>query len=635
MLDAGKIHRYPWPYIWLIELLSAGAVTLAMLLFGRDLLRYLWAASGTDRALYTSVPFLPEIVLAINGGQVVRFIEPIGPLSTLLPALGWLALALLMAILLRNSTPTLRTSPRGMLVEFAGGWLPVPWENFRTIKVTEAAERFVLLAETDGQQLTGWHRCYSMIYRFGFRPGFLITSAISDFDALVKTLLAETDRVARALDNASPAQVQEEASSPLFRFLMNPAAFFAQRSAAVAPPAEASVATPALAGSADRVRGTYPARITAALKWGTGVLAALVVLRYLVLLVSFLALTFPELLRLPLIDRLELRVVPAPWWLLVAAHLLLFGMLALLLAVRNLLPTLEAHAEGLTVRYSGGDRIVPWERIKAVKVTEFSEQSQVILIQFTGGLPLMARLASLIYDGSLLPGVLATSAMSNFEPLLQRIVLEVMRHPSTPTVEDETPIFQSDARSDALLLSFQSSTAIDRLVEESKATPDTMALQLGRVLHAARPMLLLALLPALILFGERALVQGVLPDVRLLASVLVLFLLSLLEWPLVAIVSIVLDEMSGGGEEGNRAVYLYPAIQLPRALPLLGALVLTLLAVPVLPTLLWLGAIGLSFLLAAGLWGALYDWRGGQLLAGGLVPVVFQLFILIGYLVQR
>ena len=62
--------------------------------------------------------------------------------------------------MLRNSLPTIRTSPRGMLVEFGGSWLPIPWETLRAIKVTEdlAAERFVLLAETYPQQLTGWHR---------------------------------------------------------------------------------------------------------------------------------------------------------------------------------------------------------------------------------------------------------------------------------------------------------------------------------------------------------------------------------------------------------------------------------------------------------------------------------------------
>jgi hypothetical protein len=353
------------------------------------------------------------------------------------------------------------------------------------------------------------------------------------------------------------------------------------------------------------------------------------------MLLSFLALTFPDLRRLPVFDRLELRELPAPWWLLVAAHLALLALLALLLAIRNLLPALEARREGLMVRYVGRDVTVPWQRIKAVKVTEFSERSQVVLIQFSGGLPPGARLASLIYDGSMAPGVLVTSALANFEPLLQRIILEVMRHPSAPETSGETPIFQSDARSDALLLTFQSSSAIDQLVEEAKTRPESMALAPGAVLRAARPMLLLALFPALMLFCERAFVVGVLPDARLVITALVLFLLSLLEWPLVAIVSIVLDEMSGGGEEGNRAVYLYPLVQLPRALPLLGALIMTLLAAPLLPSLLWLAAIGWSFLLAAGLWGALYDWRGGQLLAGGLAPVVFQLFILIGYLIVR
>jgi hypothetical protein len=107
----------------------------------------------------------------------------------------------------------------------------------------------------------------------------------------------------------------------------------------------------------------------------------------------------------------------------------------------------------------------------------------------------------------------------------------------------------------------------------------------------------------------------------------------MLEWPLVCLISVILDEMTGGGEEGNRAFLLYPLTQLPRLLPLTGALIMVLLGVPILPVLFWIGAIGWSFLLAAGLWESLYDWRSGQLLAGGLVPVVFQLLILLAYLV--
>lgn len=626
-----QIHRYPR---WLsvpIELICTLAVVATLAQFGRDLLRFLWDTRGIDAALFRRIPFLPEIVLAINGVRGSADRERIDILTQLLPSLAWLALALLLALLLRNSLPTVRTSPRGILVEFAGGWLPIPWETLHSIKVTEdlAAERFVLLAETTGGQLTGWHRFYSLIYRLGFRRGFLIISAISDFDGLIKTLLSESDRVARVLENVKPTRLQEEASSPLFRFLLGPASFFSRRTKTevgthvVAPPV----------ASGNIVRGVYPRRITTIFTWGAGLLAMLLLLRYAILWLKFLAITFPALRPLPVFNRLDLRQLPAPWWLLVAAHLLVLILLGVLVALRNLLPELEARDGGLAVRYFQNWIVIPWSRICAIKVTEFSPESQIVLIQTTGGRPISARLSSLIYDGSLAPGVLVTSASSNFELLLQRVILEVTRSQSERAMPIESPILQSDARSLLLMMSFRAGTTIDRLVEESRADEETKQLTPARLLRAAGPMLWLALPPALLTFCERAIQQGILPDGRLLVGMIALFLLSLLEWPLVCLVSLALDEMTGGGEEGNRVFYLYPLVQLPRLLPLVAALIMVLLGVPFLPVLLWIGAIGWSFLLAAGLWEALYDWSGGQLLAGGLVPVVFQLLILLAYLV--
>jgi hypothetical protein len=145
-------------------------------------------------------------------------------------------------------------------------------------------------------------------------------------------------------------------------------------------------------------------------------------------------------------------------------------------------------------------------------------------------------------------------------------------------------------------------------------------------------MALLALAPALLVFFDHSVAQGLLPDSRLVIAMVVLFVLGLLEWPLVCLGAQTFDEMTGGGEEGNRPFYLYPSVQLPRLLPLGGALVAAILGIPYLPVLLWLGGVFWSFLLAAGLWEALYEWRGTQLLAGGLVPVVFQLLIVLGYL---
>lgn len=625
-MNVEKVHSYPRRFTAAIEVLSAIGVAIAVALLGRDLLRLLWRFYSVDTSLYARISWLDDLVTLIGGARTT--VAP-GSIADLTPALLWSALALLLALLLRNSMPTVRTSARGMLVEFAGDWLPVPWENVRAIKVTESGDRYILLAETDHGRLTGWHRFYCFAYRLGLHPAFLITSQISDFNELVKTLLSETDRAARVLDTGRRAELQEHASSPLFRLLLSPASFFAQRtSSREAPPQPAAMMD-------DVVVSRYPRRISAVLTWTAALVAVGAVLRYLILIMTFLAITFPDLLALPLFDRLELRLLPAPWWLLIEAHLVLFILLGVASTIYHALPALEARSEGLAVRRLRGWQVAPWSRLRAVKVTELSEQNQVVLVQMSGGLPLNTRVATFLYDGGFLPGVLLTSAISNFEALLQRIVVEVMRYPPESGVVEETPIFQSEARSDLLLLGLQSSATIDRLVEESRADAALQSFRFGQVFRALGRAAGLAAFPALLLFADRAFVQHMIPDPRLLAAVVIMWLLALMEWPLASLGVVALDEMSGGGEEGARPVYLYPLVQLPRLIAMLAGLTFMLLGAQPLAVLLWLAAIGWSFWLAAGLWGALYDWRGGQLLGSGLIPVVFQIVLLIGYLVVR
>ena len=632
-----QTHRYPRWIVWLFEFLSALAIGVAMVQLARDLLMLIWNSFGIDTSLLGRIPYLPELVLFVSSGEpIVRREQAPGLLGLLLglhqllPALGWLLLALLLGLLLRNSLPTIRTSPRGMLVEFGGSWLPIPWETLRAIKVTEdlAAERFVLLAETDPQQLTGWHRIYSLFYRLGFRRSFLITSAISDFQVLIKTLLAETDRVARVLDNIKPARLQEEASSPLFRLVLSPASFFSRRSKAEHVPAAGP--QPSIT-SQTPLGGSYPRRIELLFSWVARLLALALLVRYVLYWLKYLALTFPALQTQPLFDRLALRQLPANWWLLVAAHLLLLLLIWLIAGLWNLLPAIEARGEGLAVRHFGRWAVVPWKAISAIKVTELSEQSRIVLIQARRGLAGSKRLSSLIYEGSLVPGVLVTSALGNFEQVLQRVVLEVSRQTEGGAQADQ-PILQSAARSNLLLLSFRSSAAIDTLVAEARTDPDTKIIAARRLVPAGMTMAWLALPPALLLLFDRAIQTSLLPNLTLVIGVIVLFLLGMVEWPLVGLGLTTMDEMSGGGEDGNRALYIYPTSQLPRLLPQAGALVLVLLGVPFLPVLLWLGAIVWSFLLAAAMSEELYDWRGGQLIAGGLIPVVFQLLILLVYL---
>lgn len=623
-MNVEQVHRYPRRLTVTIEMLSAIAVVLAQVLLGRDLLRLLWSVYTIDTTLFAQLPWLDDLV------QVIVDTGKPAPerLDDLLPALLWMALALAVALLLRNSLPTVRTSARGILVAFVNDWLPVPWENIRAIKVTEAGNHYVLLVETDRGWLTGWHRWYSFVYRLGFRPAFLITSQISEFDELVKTLLSEADRAARTVATGRRIELQEDASSPLFRLLLSPTSFFAQR----ASQRDAAPASPTASGDiGDIIVGHYPKRISATLTLIAAAIAGAAVLRYGTLVMTYLAITFPGLRSLPVFNQLDLRLLPASWWLLVEAHVILVFLLGVALVIYHLLPSLEACNEGLIVHRWRGKLLVPWSRLHLMKVTEFSENSQVVLIQVSGGLPLDTRFVSVLYDGSLAPGILITSAMHQADALLQRIVLEAMRHHQYP----DAPTFQSNARSNLLLLSVQTSTAVNCLVEDARHDPATQRVTARQLMRVLLPAFGLAVLPALMLFADRAFVQHIAPDGRLIGAILVILLLALLEWPLVSLAIIALDEMSGGGEEGIRPLYLYPQVQQPRLFLMLAALIVLLLGIQPLAALLWLGAIGWSFWLAAGLWSALYDWRGGQLIGGGLISVVFQLTLLIGYLVVR
>jgi hypothetical protein len=489
----------------------------------------------------------------------------------------------------------------------------------------------VLLAETNGRYLTGWHRFYGFIYRFGFRPAILITSSIGDFDGLIKTLLSETDRVARALEGRG-AQLQEEATSPLFRLLLSPRDFFSQKATQPASRPASPGAAPTRGNS---VTGIYPRQITALLRGGALLFGGLVIVRAIGLFLVGMALLAPPLRQYPPFSWLDYRVFGPAWWPIAAAAILLIVGLAIAFVLLALLPDLKAQREGLAIQIGRRWRVIPWNKLAAVKVTELSEASQIVLIQVADGLPFVTRLIGMLYDRSLRPSVLLTSAWSSFEPLLQRVILEVMGGPTGQQNPNESPIFQSEARSNLLLGTFSPNQAIDKLVEDARADDATKQAVPGRLLRAAWPMVALALLPPLILLADRLIQQVIVPDARVFAVAAALFLLGMLEWPIVALTSVVLDESTGGGEEGARVWYLYPITQLPRIVALVVVFALVLIAAPFLPALIWLAALAWIFVLAAGLWGALYDWRGGLLLAGGLIPALFQIIVLIAYLILR
>jgi len=640
-----RYYRYPRLITAAIAWLSALLVVLAMANLGATLLRGLWGIYGRDDTWLGPLPWLRPVVTWIASGPGTRVTSLWDLAPVLLGPLIWAALALFVALMLRNAFPAVRTASQGMLVEFAGSWLPVPWENLATLKVTSdlAGERFVVLVETSPRDLTAWHRLYSFFYRFDWKPGFYITSNINEFDTLIKTILNENRRVARAIEGVREVRLQEEARSPLFQLILGPGAFFSRTEGA-------TDAQPPPPGAP--VRAVYPFRVTAILATVIALLAAGALWSYLGYWVRFLALMLPAVRNSPpfrwtygdagyveLYNAYRTRAVPlfgvegrpdlpAPWWVLIAAHLMLLIAIPLIMWLGGLLPNLESREEGLMVqnRLRRRWRLIPWSRVLALKATEVSEQSSVLLLQVRGGPG--SRLSSLLYDGTLAPGTLITSAIGAFKPLASEMLQRLVRLEQA----GGAPILQQEARSWLLWLALGRRPALDALVAEARADDATKRLSAAWFWPAARTMALLALLPALLLLAHGLLGDRV-PTPGLALGVLGLWVFGMLEWPLVALTTILLDERTGGGEEDQRALALYPRSQTPRALPLLGALLLLVVGAPVLPVLAWVGAIVWAYWLTAGLCEALYEWRGSQVVLGGLLPVLWQLLLLLGFLV--
>jgi hypothetical protein len=651
MYPAESVHTYPRLLTGAIEWLCALLVAITSVRIGVIFLRALWGIYGRNNERVAQIPLLPDLIRWIDGVGLGR-----GALADLWPALiaalVWAALALFATVVLRNAFPAVRTSAQGMLVEFSGSWLPVPWEGLRMIRVTSdlAGERFVLLVQTSRGQLTVWHRLYSLVYGPRWSAGFYITSNIREFDLLVQTMLSESERTARASETARPVRLNEDTPSPLFRLLLSPGAFFS-RSAAADAAAASMPQAPIRPGGP--VSAAYPPRITALLNAAVLLLVVLAGLRYLSHWSSFVALAIPaardlapfswsfsDPRYLELYNAFRSRGVPflgipgrpdlpAPWWLLVSAHLSVLLVVAAVIWLRNLLPAIESRADGLAVRDAWRRRwlLLPWERVRALKLTELSEQSQIVLLQGRG-LPGGQGLTSMLYDGSAGPGVLITSAISNFQPMLQHALGQIMaREPA-----GGQPVLRQEARSPLIWMAFGGRTARDAMVADARDDAATRVVSVGRLAGAARTMAAVALPPALlVLLG--GLLSDRVPSLGLGAAALALWVFGMLEWPLVGLISVLLDDNTGGGEEGYRALYLYPTSQLPRLLPLVAAVVLQIVGVPLLPALAWLGAIAWAFWLGMSLWESLYQWTGSQAILGGLLPVFWQLLLLVGYLV--
>ncbi|GIV93328.1 hypothetical protein [Chloroflexus aurantiacus] len=650
VMVAEKVYDYPWRR-------RIGLVTLGNLL----------VLLSVFSALYQ----LARGLLAANEGLIVwlrrtswlrPLLDALSPLpqdlnlwmSEALGVLLWALVGLLIALVLLNAFPAVRVSSRGLLVAFSGSWLPVAWEDLQHIHVTGDAsgQRFILLVipAKRAKRLTGWHRLYGLLYGTTLRPAFFISSDIDGFDQLLNTILQENARVVRGIEGGQPLVVDEQRRSPLLGLLL--------RGESTSEAAPVAVNLPPT--NQPDVVATLPRfSLVQTVTFGSAaVILLLALFHYRSYWDRALSLLFPAYRSNPaalwvsrdpvykaifesyqgvgvslfgIAGRADL---PAPFWLIIAAHIMLALAVIAGIAIVAAVPVVAvAGQQSLLIRYSRrlqGRRfsiVIPWTQIQACKVIDLGFGKQIAFVQ-SSRLPWFCRLCGLIVSGRWQPGVVLVGTMTNWADLIVRCA-ERLNH--LPPIK-ETPRFQPAAFAPNLQLIGQPVATIKAMAVELAAGERSIS----SLLWAAARSMLLVSLPVGLMFSLPALIDGDRwPNMGMILGGLAFWLAGLLEWPLIVLISFLIHGNFTNEEDQARIFAFYPLVQMPRLLPMLLALVCLLINLPWLAALFWFGALAIAYWVTAALWVEVYEWDGSQAILGGLLPVIWNILVMLGFWLLR
>lgn len=143
-------------------------------------------------------------------------------------------------------------------------------------------------------------------------------------------------------------------------------------------------------------------------------------------------------------------------------------------------------------------------------------------------------------------------------------------------------------------------------------------------------------LPLGLMFAVPALIDGDRwPDFGMILGGIGFWLAGLLEWPLVVLISLIIHGALDNDQEQAHIFTFYPLVQMPRLLPLLLALMCLIINLPWLAAILWLASLAIAYWVTAALWVDVYEWEGAQVILGGLLPAIWQLFVMVGFWLLR
>lgn len=297
---------------------------------------------------------------------------------------------------------------------------------------------------------------------------------------------------------------------------------------------------------------------------------------------------------------------------LISANLSLVFVAGALAFLYALLPDLALTDDGLAVRTLLGWKVIPWAKVKVVRIVSFEKPEQyLVLVQgnWARWSP-WPRLVSICLGAGFEPGVFFTSAIRDFEPLMLRLYQEVKK--AAPEA-----LFDDEFVSPSALMVAQPASTIANLVDQARREGWPLGVSAQAMATVPAGLILVQIL-LVILEGD------------VWWKLLAIAGLCGLEWLIGALYLYAMAEIFPGEVELREAALLYPIPQIPRALVALPMAMLVAAGVPFLAAILGLAGVLWAVILTAMLVQQLF--RLESILPatiGGTVQVVFQFLILL------
>lgn len=296
---------------------------------------------------------------------------------------------------------------------------------------------------------------------------------------------------------------------------------------------------------------------------------------------------------------------------------LIAGNLGLLLTiiavgfVPAFLPDLSLAEEGLAVRYRGGWRLIPWSTVAVVRIMTL-EKSTRRLVVVQGNWTrwsLWPRLVSVCLGAGFEPGVLLTSDIQDFKPLMSRLYREVRAAAPDALFDDE--FFSPSAT-----LVFEPTPTLAALTDQARDEAWPLGIS-AQMMGAVAAGLILVQLLMLVMGG------GAWWKPLALAGICAM------EWLIGAMYLYALTELFPTILDFQEGALLYPLPQIPRALLAVPMAMFVVAGAPFIAAMLGLVGVLWAVILTALLVQQLYRLESIlPAMIGGTLQALFQFLIL-------